>query len=272
MFRLTSLPMAALSGTGPVGRSQRSQRAELRRLIWPRWRQHPEYYIGGYNRWPRLVYVKFTPYADAAEIRRLAEFNFSCVTGHRACRTRQDIMPVAVSEVAPPWDDSESPSCDAQVVRIVSRDTDNAVLVDVLENRPAPRYDSDPNRMLRVRMVQRLKGASFWELGGQRKVESGSEVDSLPGNVIPNLHPGDRVIILFEQGLGWAAVPEVMPELCGVLAYTESNLAIVRAGVAQDERVAPFIEYNPQFRPRKFSDPPDVPGAPGPHTSFPAQP
>ena len=183
-------------------------------------------------------------------------------------------MPMAMSEVAkePPWNDSESPSCDAQVVRMVSRDTDNAVLVDVLENRPAPHYDSDPNRMLRVRMVRRLKGASFWELGGQRKVESGSEVASLSGNVASNIHPGDRLIILFEQGLGSTAVPAVISEFCGVVAYTERNLAIVRAGVAQDERVAPFIEYNPQFRPRKFSDPPDVPGAPGPYTSFPVHP
>ena len=52
----------------------------------------------------------------------------------------------------------------------------------------------------------------------------------------------------------------------------ESSLAIIRAGVAQDERMPPFIEYDPQYRPRKFSDPPQVPGTLGPYTSFPAQP
>ena len=84
--------------------------------------------------------------------------------------------------------------------------------------------------------------------------------------------PGGRLILLLGQRTESGGDADVTPELCGLVAYRESNLAIIRAGIAQDERIPPFIEYDPQYRPRKFSDPPQVPGTPGPYTSFPAQP
>ncbi len=84
--------------------------------------------------------------------------------------------------------------------------------------------------------------------------------------------PGGRLILLLGQRTESGGDADVTPELCGLVAYRESNLAIIRAGIAQHERIPPFIEYDPQYRPREFSDPPPVPGTPGPYTSFPAQP
>ena len=68
------------------------------------------------------------------------------------------------------------------------------------------------------------------------------------------------MIILLGQRTESGGHADVTPELCGFLAYSECNLAIIRAGFAQDERILPFIEYDPQYRPRKFSDPSRVPG------------
>jgi hypothetical protein len=44
------------------------------------------------------IHVAFSPFADAADVRRLSHINFSCLTRQHPCRTRSDIMPIATSE------------------------------------------------------------------------------------------------------------------------------------------------------------------------------
>jgi hypothetical protein len=41
------------------------------------------------------VWVRFTPLADPVDVRRLMDFNLACLTNHKPCREREDIMPSA---------------------------------------------------------------------------------------------------------------------------------------------------------------------------------
>jgi hypothetical protein len=43
------------------------------------------------------IHVKFTPAAVPADVRRLSQINFSCLTRQHPCRTREEIMPNATS-------------------------------------------------------------------------------------------------------------------------------------------------------------------------------
>ncbi len=44
------------------------------------------------------IHVKFAPTAGSADVRRLSQINFSCLTRQHPCRTKEDLMPNAVSE------------------------------------------------------------------------------------------------------------------------------------------------------------------------------
>jgi hypothetical protein len=61
--------------------------------------RQPEYQIGSNACLGCLeIHVSFTPSADPADVQRLSYINFACLTRQHACRTKQDIMPVAASE------------------------------------------------------------------------------------------------------------------------------------------------------------------------------
>lgn len=255
------------------GEISTTPRANPGRLVWPSLRKHPDYQIG----WPSVhrgrlgMSVVITPYANPAEIRRLAQFNFSCLTGRSTCRTQEDLMPVAMAEISKehqPQDDGEVANCDLPAVQIVSRDAENAAVVDVIEN--STRLDHDfLSGHLQVRLVQRIKRSFSWQPGAGGKVEAADIVELAPvNNDLSNVRPGDRLIILFDGLHGSSTVPDVSADTCGVVPYSERNLAVVRSGVAQDERVPPFIEYDPQFTPRKLSDRPAPPQLPDPLAQF----
>jgi hypothetical protein len=240
-------------------------RADPWRLVWPSLGRPREYEIGGHLAFKGRteVWVRFTPYADPADIRRLSQFNFSCLARLRPCRTGEDLMPAAMAEVSKEkqhnWSGSEEPVCDLPTIRVISRDTENAAVVDVVDNRADPRYNSDPNRVLGVRLVERVKRASSWAPGAKVYVDVGGPLALAPINGLAKVRAGDRLIILFGWQSASSIVPKAEAEMCGVVPYTENNLAIVRAGASEDDRVPPLAEYGPQFHPRRLSDPPEPP-------------
>jgi hypothetical protein len=250
-------------------------------IEWPTSRRHPEYQIHRPSGCMScvMVDVEFTPFADPADVRRLAQFNFSCLTGRRACRTREDIMPAAMAQASREngldLNESEQPSCDLQSVRIVSRLADNAAVVDIISSRPDHRYNPESSdRILEVQLVQRIKRATFWKLGAREEVEV-VDVDTLPPLDGPsNLRPGARIIILFFDSFERApdlngptvisGFPNLATEPCGVVPYSEDNLAVVREGAAEDDRVPPLYEYDPYYQPPKRLDLPLPPLPPPP--------
>jgi hypothetical protein len=243
-------------------------RAEPWRLVWPNLRRPPEYEIGGRTAFKGRadVWVRFTPYADPADIRRLSQFNFSCLARLRPCRTGEDIMPAAMAEISKEkhhnWSGSEEPVCDLPAIRVISRDAENAAVVDVVDNRRDPRYNSDPNRVLGVRLVERVKRASSWTPGAKVYIDVGDPLALAPIDGLAKVRAGDRLIILFGWQSASSIVPKAEAEMCGVVPYTENNLAVVRAGASEDDRVPPLVEYDPQFHPRRLSDPPEPPPPP----------
>lgn len=73
--------------------------------------RHPTYQIGS-NACLGCVEIRvtFTPAADPADVRRLSQINFSCLTRQRPCRTKEDIMPIAASEGLQEIQPSHAPS------------------------------------------------------------------------------------------------------------------------------------------------------------------
>src|SRR5260370_29674556 len=237
--------------------------AETYNLVSPSFRKHPEYDIGRYPcRGCVGIEVHFSPFADPADIRRLSQFNFACVTRLRRCRREEDIMPIAMAQA---WkkeerieDGHEQLNCEFGSIQIMSRDLENAAVVDVIDNHEVLENDPDEGRILRVRLIERIKRATLWQLGTMGTVETRASLAFPPMNDLKSLRLGDRVIILFTSD----GAQKHVAEMCGVMPYTAANLAMVRLGAAQNDRVPPLIEYSPEYRPHKFSDPPGPPPPP----------
>jgi hypothetical protein len=106
---------------------------------------------------------------------------------------------------------------------------------------------------------ERLKRTLFWEPGDENTFEALDGPWRIPVEGLGTIKPGDRLIIMFKWRAEENAISGFRPEECGIVPYTESNLAVVKQGVAEDDRIPPYIEYDPQFHPHKFSDPPEGP-------------
>jgi hypothetical protein len=197
---------------------------------------HPQYTIttpGGCTGCV-AVFVKFTPFADPPDVARLMDVNLSCLTSRKPCRGKDDIMPAAWRQYTAETNDHEpernDPARCTYPLTWRARDTDNAVVINVVSNRTEK--GADPFLVSVVRLVKRLKGASFWEIGTTR------EVRVFPGTtdlVTANLPPGGRFIMLFQHthraGL---TGPDVWLDRCGTVALTDPNLDAVRRGVEHE--------------------------------------
>jgi hypothetical protein len=236
---------------------------EVARDVWPPLRRHAEYEIGspGGCLNCEMIWAHFSPYTDPADIRRISQFNFSCFTALRSCRTKEDIMPVAVKEIS---EEGYSRACDPPIVQILSREADDASVAEILDNRPALANDPDSGQILRVRLVERIKRSNFWEIGAAASLRAAGRDATGPVSDLTKLRPGARVIVLISGRSQSGVVPEIGAEACGVMLYTDANLALARKGAALDDRVPPLIEYSQQYRPHKFSEPPGPPAPPPP--------
>jgi hypothetical protein len=182
-------------------------------------------------------------------------------------------MPVAVAESRERHRGNERPRCSLEGVRIVSRDVDDAALVEVADNRLA--FEDRPDlRILRVLLLQRLKDTQFWELNSSREVEVFGPLALPPINDVASLRSGSRVILLFGQARTIGGPVETIileAAQCGVVPYSQENLATVRLGIEQDERVPPLDAYDSQTEYRSAFDPPLAPplqAPPVPDKSF----
>lgn len=204
---------------------------------------HPYYLVGrpGGCKICVMVYARFTPYAGTSDVRRLMQFDLSCLTRWHPCREQGDIMPVAWSEYlressSPETHWHETVGCSATAVKSLARDADNVAIVKILANRTERTGDGEPYQVLTVDLVQRLKGAEYWSVGAPRRMlVDNRDVALTATNKTSELRPGTRFIILFRRP--WEAAPErpnVVVEQCGAIPATEENLALVLDGVGQD--------------------------------------
>ena len=210
---------------------------------WPSRRLHPEYLITGPTGCkPNCIKVEvlFTPYADHSDVEKLIDIDFSCLTRWTPCHTKEDIVPVAMAQDA--QDDRNraenvwEPACDPHFIEIVSRDTENVLIVDLtaVTNETGWR----PDRILTFRVAERLKRATLWDIGSVGRVrvyEGDSSAVGRSGTPLV-LQPGKRMILLVGYKRDGLHAKEPWLELCGALPLNDANLALVRRGIAQDER------------------------------------
>jgi hypothetical protein len=244
-------------------------RTDASRLTWPAMRKNPEFEIRLPSKCWECVDVKFSPYADPKDIRRLSHFNFSSLTARRPCRDRQEIAPAVVAELSTegPHQETEKMGCDLGSVRILARDTQNAAVFDVTASRKVSPEPFDERRILTARLVQRLKRTLFWNPGQKVEVEIYDGMPALPPLEFDNnVRPGDRLILLFLRRPDLRIKPDAGAETGGVVPYSDENMAVVRAGAAEADHVEPLVEYDPGYQPHTGSD------LPGPAPMMPEPP
>jgi hypothetical protein len=200
---------------------------------------HPNYVIGKPSGCEICVavYAEFTPYADSHDVQRLMQFNFSCLTRWKPCRTQNDIMPVAWREYV---DDhakiaaaNPQRECGPKEVALLGRDAENAAVVDVIANRNESLVGNERFRDSTVRLSKRLKRTTFWNPGESREMSvHESEVGLVGSHSLDFVKPGARIITLFN----YSEVDGSILEQCGVVPFTPQNLALVKRGVDQDHR------------------------------------
>jgi hypothetical protein len=203
----------------------------------PQLQLHPNFVVGrpGGCKPCLMVYARFTPYAAPADVRRLMQFDLSCLTRWRPCREQADIMPVAWSQYGSEL--SEQPlTCSAAMVKFLGRDADDVAVVLVTGNRTERGSGGEPYKVSTVKLVQRLKGAVYWRIGAPRGTILGDRDDSLTGRTMASeFQPGARFIILFSRNR-WAqpGQPDLWLEPCGAVPLTDENLTLVLDGVQKD--------------------------------------
>lgn len=198
-------------------------RAGTNRLDWvsPR---HPEYRIGspGGCSGCREGYVLFTPFADPADVRRLMDMNFDCVTRWHPCTEQADILPTAWKEIQSENLDTGKDNqqiCTPAMIRVLSREAQTVPLATVIQLERVSngvemtvRWDRDPNNGV---LPYRSPEHTFTE----------------PSSV--GFRKGDRLLVLDDGGY--------------VVPATEENLKSARQGAPEDWSVRIYPDYLPSF-------------------------
>jgi hypothetical protein len=125
--------------------------------------------------------------------------------------------------------------CSVYPLKVLGRDTTNAAIVDVVANRMENGTEY-AFQVSRVRLVRKLKGASFWDVGAIRDVRVfAGTVSRTPHSEPRDVVPGARFILLFtHRHWDGPTGPEVWLDSCGALPMTEHNLDEVQRGVHED--------------------------------------
>jgi len=216
-----------------IGRSESAPR------FWPN-AMHPNYLIGKPSGCEgcMAVWVRFTPYADPADVQRLMDFDLSCLTRWPACREERDIMPAAWKEHTVE-EGARIPDCDTPLAAL-GRDSENAAVVDVISSHTENRA-GETVRVAKVRLVRRLKGARFWKQNRAKEITLEITLyDDIGGpsarNQLQNLPPSRRFILLFNS-YNTKRPPDgvkVRSSDCGAIPLTDQNLTDIQLGINQD--------------------------------------
>ena len=101
---------------------------------------HPEYEFGGCVHCGQIG-VTFTPYADAADVKRLMEFDFACLTRWHPCETGADILPTVWREVSEDMNLSRKAAqsqCSLEMIRAMSREAERVAIGISIHSRKTP--------------------------------------------------------------------------------------------------------------------------------------
>jgi hypothetical protein len=198
-------------------------------------RLHPDYMIGRPGGCTTCVegWAKFTPYADLDTTHRLLQMDLSCLTRWHPCLTQMDIMPAAWAlylEDQPRLDAlRDHLACSPSIIELLGRDSTNVVTGEILGYRDWA--DNKSHRFVgtRIRVLERLKGVLDWKVGETRELTNLSGI----GGDTTRLRPGTQLI--FFGGRSPSSEMRIDPGYaCPVMSVSETNLSLVRRGIAQD--------------------------------------
>jgi hypothetical protein len=180
------------------------------RYINPR---HPEYSIFSPDGCTYCVApaVIFSPYAIPADVLRLTDINFGCITRWTLCENEQDILPAAWAQrqaerALPAY---AGGTC-SETIRVLSRELGSVPLATVTS---VANVGEGPQITVR------------WEEQGSPQAGRRRQTFPLPDKA--NIRNGERLLV-FEDSLFSSSAP------CAVVPATEETLRIAREGVAED--------------------------------------
>lgn len=200
-------------------------------------RLHPDYMIGHPGGCEICVegWAKFTPYAESLVVHRLMQLDLSCLTRWHPCLTQSDIMPDAWTQYLaerPHVDElRDQLACSPSIIEMLGRDSANMATGEILGYHESIDERGSHHVGTRIRVLERLKGATDWRVGETREV---SDLSGIGGDST-RLPPGTQLI--FFGGRGPLSISDMRIDpgyACPVLLANETNLSLVRSGIAQD--------------------------------------
>jgi len=194
---------------------------------------HPTYMIGEPGGCEICVmgWVKFTPYTSSGDVHRLMQLDLSCLTRWSPCVNQGDLMPTAWNQhvAERTLANREGPTCSPMILEVLARDSANIAAAQVVSYRENFRSKGYDKIVVKVRVLETLKGMKGWRPGETR------EVTLLSGTVCAPHHIGVGSRLLFYSGFDRTNELQFDPAWpWPVLPMNETNLDAFRRGVAQD--------------------------------------
>jgi len=184
--------------------------------------------------------VRETSYADPVVVRHLENFDFSCMTRWFSCRKVAELMPTAWTEYQRDQPRAMAAAkelkCTPEKVEAQAGNAQAAAVVEVTGNR-TDSSDGQNRQVAKARMVEPLRGDVGWKVGEEFEfwVSPWELADTPIGHAL-TLPQGKRFILLFLGHGPMPHLPGVWPYPCGVIPWSEENLAHVQHGIAKDTR------------------------------------
>jgi hypothetical protein len=193
---------------------------------------HPEYGVHSPSGCTGCTstHVVFSPYADPADVRRLMNINFSCLTRWRLCQTTANIVPTAWNESMAekrPEQNAPQKTCPPEMIRFRSRESIHVAIGEVSRTEVSDGY----GRVL-VRLKDDLKP---WSLRYRPALEDYAFSELLP----MKKKLGDHVVFFRFPNRTDIGDPY---DACELLPATPENIEIVQRGIAED-----WKDYNADF-------------------------
>ena len=199
---------------------------------------HPDHAIVPLQLTPCVsIRVKFTPYEDPVEVRRLMEFDLSPITHWGFGREKNDVMPAACAEARQEQHFTEQPTPTGtgqpdsprhESLEYLARDAGRVAVIRILSK---PGQSTDPWLPWKIdaRLEQPLKHYSAQDVGMNRELH----LHCSDAGWTPETRVGELYLIFTD----WSRETENVT--CGgILSVTEENLAAARRGIAQDYKAA----------------------------------
>ncbi|MGA9668873.1 MAG: hypothetical protein WBQ94_06670, partial [Terracidiphilus sp.] len=181
----------------------------------------------------------YTPLAGREKIRELTDFNFSCFTRILPCKTEADIMPTAWRQYQ-----EEGPGREARQeafeqcsvpLEFYGRELETIAVADVA-SRPGKTWpDTGEVSSERLRVIRILKGQLPWTQNKTLTASNAGRREEIHGWSSANLAAGKQYILFgtLEDNYSSGQKALVLDD-CGVVPYTEQNLAAIQRGIRRD--------------------------------------